>query len=132
MSGHKWNAETASKAGKKSKRKPNLPELSDVRELTARDIKRLVSQYMEKSLGELEELVKDKSLSGLQGVIIRQILVAFQKGDFSGVETMLCRVLGKVPNINHNENRNIEETDRALDKVPREKIVELVKAADDV
>lgn len=127
MPRHKFTSEKARAAGRKSRKNPSIESLKQVEDIRAADLRKMISMCMQKSTAELEELAQDKSLPGIQAVIVRTILVAFQKGDFSSVENMLQRVLGKVPNQNINENIDKTERDDLLDQVDRDKIVEIVR-----
>lgn len=128
MPRNKFTSEQARAAGRKSRKNPSLDSLKDVQDIRSADVRKMISMYMGKSVSELKLLAQDESISGIQAVIIRQVLVAIEKGDFGGLDQMLARVLGKVPNQNINENIDKTARDEALDKVPREKIIELVKA----
>lgn len=129
--GKPFTSETARKAGQKSRRAPSIPDLAKVQDLRAADLRKLITIYMNKSKDELQELMKDGSLPGLQLVIIRQVLQAIQKGDFGGIDLMLQRVLGKVPNQNINENHDMSEKEKALDEIPAERLISLVRAGGD-
>ena len=126
MARNKFTSEQARAAGRKSKKSPSLDRLKDVVDLKGADLRKMISLHMKKSTKELEELALDKSLPAIESVIIKTVLQAFEKGDFSKLEDMLARSMGKVPNQNINENIDKTERNKALDEIPKADLIAIM------
>jgi hypothetical protein len=82
-------------AGRKSSRA--LPvDLKDARALNATLFENTIYKYMGMPVAELEVLLKDKSITARDMVVIRILALALQNGDTARLEFLLQRTIGKV------------------------------------
>jgi hypothetical protein len=85
----------ASAAGKKSSR-ALPPELKQLREEKATQVELTIYHYIDKPIQELELLAQDVTLPGIDLLVIKCLIRAISSGDFSHIEPMLVRSVGKV------------------------------------
>jgi hypothetical protein len=71
---------------------------------------------------QLEALLKHPKTSALQVAIIRCFIKAANSGDYSVVERICERVVGKIPEVIHvrSENKNVNATVAAVAELPAE------------
>ena len=91
--------------------------------LTQNEISALIGRFWRLSSDQLELVLKDPKTTMGEAMIASVMLRAFKDGDFSRVEGLLTRGVGKVKDVSEVTHNYDEE----LKKVDREKIVELLK-----
>lgn len=80
--------------------KPPLPErLREVPEFTVEEVKRIFAIYSRMSVEELEEVVKDKTIPMFDLNVARGLLVGATSGDYSKINFLLDRMIGKVKEV---------------------------------
>lgn len=82
-------------AGQKSSR-ALPPDLKDARQMNANLFEDTVYKHMDKSVEEIEVLLKDKTISARDMVVIRILALAIQHGDTARLNFLLERTIGKV------------------------------------
>lgn len=94
----------------------------ELKELTIASYREVISKCLEADIPELEALLKTPKTSALQVAIIRCFLKAAQTGDYSVVERICERVVGKIPEVIHvrSESKNINATIAAVADMPAE------------
>jgi hypothetical protein len=105
------------------------PKLSDYkRNLTKAAVMSSLSEMLDCSEEDLDKILADKKVSALKKAMASVISACIKGGDYQRLEMLLNRTIGKV------KDEAIIETkthDEVLEKVPRDKIVELLRAANE-
>ena len=79
------------------KGKPRIPdEIKAIRQMSKYILDAKIDEYLDKSIEELEKILKDKSLKTLDHFIGQIVLAGITKGDPVRFDTLLNRRLGKV------------------------------------
>lgn len=105
------------------------PGVSDYsRNLTKTAVIGALSTMLEASQEDLESVMNDRSVSAIKKAMASVIMACIKQGDYQRLEMLLNRTIGKVRDESLVETKNHDE---ALEKVPREKIVELLRAVND-
>jgi hypothetical protein len=103
------------------------PHLSDFsKNLTKTAVMASLSQMLDASEEDIDAILKDRTKPALQKAVASVIKACIVNGDYLRLEMLLNRTIGKVKDESIIETKNHDE---ALDKVPREKIVALLRAA---
>ena len=103
------------------------PKVSDYkRNLTKAAVVSALSDMLECSEEELDAILADKKVPALKKAMASVISVCIKSGDYQRLEMLLNRTIGKVKDEAFIETKNHDD---ALESVPREKIVELLRAA---
>lgn len=96
------------KGDKRCNRKgaPKLPpDIKEVKKLTTESYIELISYYINKPVYRLDSIYRDKETPILDKIIIRILIEAVKKGDISRLESMISRLIGKVPDkLDHTTN----------------------------
>ena len=87
--------ERARLAGRKSSNKLSA-EVKFMRAQTTNDIETCVYKHLYKSLAELKSIYTNPSLPYLELIIIRTLIKGLEMGDFSHIESVLARSIGKI------------------------------------
>lgn len=92
----------------------------ELKELTVASFREVISKCVEADIPQLEALLKHPKTSALQVAIIRCFIKAANTGDYSVVERICERVVGKIPEIIHvkSENKNVNATLAAVAELP--------------
>lgn len=105
------------------------PKLSDFkRNLTKTAIIAMLSEMLDASEDQLDAILKDRSVPAIKKAIASVISACIKAGDYQRLEMLLNRTIGKVKDESIIETKNHDAT---LESVPREKIVELLRAANE-
>lgn len=104
--------------------RPLLPEFRGIYKLQPDEVKRLISIYFRMTPAEILAQMNMPDSCSLQCLIGSTILQAIEKGDFSKVQPMLERVIGKV----REEPIQVINYDSELEKVPPEDIISYLRA----
>lgn len=83
-------------SGNPSGRPPLPPELRAFKELTNQEVKRYFAKYSRMSVEEVKEAAADQSLPMIEAVIASGYKEALFEGDFSRLNFVLNRTIGKV------------------------------------
>jgi hypothetical protein len=75
---------------------PIPPELKAVQNLTRKELVDTANILIKSSVQDLERLSKDRTLSGLQSIIVSIALRVKRDGDMVAFDRMLDRLIGKV------------------------------------
>lgn len=105
------------------KGRPKLPEdLVAVKRLASAEVQTMIAKFSRMNVGQLKELVKDDSISGLERAIIMNIM------DPLRMDYILSRCIGKVPDIveSTNTNINMDYDPEEYAEVPKEALIKLV------
>lgn len=86
----------------------------------------MLSEMLDASEEQLEEVLKDRKVPAIKKAIASVIAACIKGGDYQRLEMLLNRTIGKVKDEALIETKNHDD---ALESVPREKIVELLRAA---
>lgn len=103
-----------------SKGRPLNPIKNALRKLTVQQYRRIIKSCVKGNLDELKRVIKNPLSSALEVGIAACYVKAVETGDYSTIEKMLERVVGKVPeeinvnsknqNLNLNVNKKIDST----------------------
>lgn len=94
--------------------RPKLPEdLKKARRLNQIAVGRIINEYMNLSITELKFELEDESTSALEAMIGKIIVEAHKFGDYSRVNFLFDRMIGKV-------------TDKVEHKLPKPTVVKLL------
>lgn len=105
------------------------PKVSDYsKNLTKTAVISALSTMLECSEDELDAILKDRTVPALRKAIASVISRCIKDGDYTRLEFLFNRTIGKVKDEALIETKNHDEK---LDKVPRDKIVELLRAANE-
>lgn len=85
----------ASEAGKKSSRAIS-PELKELREQNKNELEMIIYKFKNMGLAGLKEEFAKSERTAIELLVIKCFIKAIEKGDFSYVEPMLARSIGKV------------------------------------
>lgn len=85
----------ASLAGKKSSRALS-PELKELRAQNQKDLEMIIYKYKNMGLAGLKEEFAKSERTAIELLVIKCFIKAIEKGDFSWIEPMLSRSIGKV------------------------------------
>lgn len=124
--GHRFQAGNPGGPGRPKLSDPKLADFS--RNLTKTAIIAMLSQMLDAGEDELELVLKDRSVPAIKKAIAAVIMQCIKNGDYMRLEMLLNRTIGKVKDEALIETKN---HDAALESVPREKIVELLRAANE-
>ena len=103
------------------------PKLSDYnKNLTKVRVIAMLSDMLDCDQDQLDAVLADRKTPALKAAIASVISACIKQGDYSRLEMLLNRTIGKVKDESVIETKNHDET---LSKVPREKIVELLRSA---
>lgn len=114
--------------------KPGLPKaLKNVKEFTADEIKRIIAKYMRMAKGDLEATLKDSAkLPMLEAMIASIIANAYKSGDFSKLDFLLNRSIGKVKDVSEVHTHAVDpEKEKLIDKMNKEKVFELLRSSNE-
>lgn len=89
------NDNRASLAGKKSSR-ALPPELKELRTQKAKELELTIHKYSSMSLHELKAEYGNPEKPAIDLLVIKCLTKAIERGDFSWIEPMLARSIGKV------------------------------------
>lgn len=105
------------------------PRVSDYsRNLTKAAVISALSEMLDCGEEDLDKILADKKVPALKKAMASVISACIKGGDYQRLEMLLNRTIGKVKDEAIIETKNHDET---LEKVPRDKIVELLRAAND-
>ena len=105
------------------------PKLSDYkRNLTKAAVMSSLSEMLDCSEEDLDKILADKKVSALKKAMASVISACIKGGDYQRLEMLLNRTIGKVKDEAIIETKSHDEV---LEKVPRDKIVELLRAANE-
>lgn len=79
--------------------RPKLsPELKAIKVFTPEEVERIIAKYMRLSKGKLQRLLKEDSddLPMFEALVCSILAKAYKTGDYSKVEFLLLRTVGKV------------------------------------
>ena len=124
--GHRFQAGNPGGPGRPKLADPQLSDFS--RNLTKTTIIAMLSQMLDASEDELELVLKDRKVPAIKKAIASVIAACIKGGDYQRLEMLLNRTIGKVKDEAIIETKNHDEQ---LEKVPRDKIVELLRAANE-
>ena len=111
--------EKGNQAAKGHGRPPAPPDLTGVTYLTQDHVKRQVSVFLEKPLGELMKIAADPKSPSLQALVAQIIINAHEEGDQARLNFLLDRCVGKVKeerdvNVRVSQLPTVEEARRIL------------------
>lgn len=105
------------------------PKVSDYsKNLTKTAVTFALSKMLDASEDDIDAILKDRTTPALQKAVASVIKACIANGDYTRLEFLLNRTIGKVRDESLVETKNHDET---LEKVPREKIVALLRAANE-
>ena len=105
--------------------RPKLPEeLKKFGGVTAERTRRLFDKYASMSVGELKDLAKDETLSGLEYNIVLALL------DPNKFPFFLDRAVGKVKDVVEQTNINMDYEPSDYEEIPKEALIKLVSGGD--
>lgn len=94
--------------------RPKLPEdLKKARRLNQIAVGRIINEYMNLSITELKFELEDESTSALEAMIGKIIIEAHKVGDYSRVNFLFDRMIGKV-------------TEKVEHKMPKPTVIKLI------
>lgn len=106
-----------------------LPEdLQKVKMLTKEHISKLINKYGSLTLAKLEEVMKAEESASFDVMICSAIRRAIVDGDVSRMDFLLNRTVGKVTDVAEVHQHNY---DPALDELPKENIIQMLKAVNE-
>ena len=103
-------------------RPPDPPELKELRKLTRASFQLYLNKYIHMTESSLDRLKDDKSLSGIEKMVVSIVLRAIKDADTTRLNFLAENLLGKLkePDQNHNFNFHM---------MPRQKVIEMGKEA---
>lgn len=90
-------------------------------------IKARITNWMAEPVAVLEDRLKEGKLSGLDAMICAVIITAVKSGDFTRLNGLLDRTLGKVKDEIEQTIRNV--TDEDLESIPQDALLKLISNA---
>jgi hypothetical protein len=102
------------------------PEMRKIKNLTQEELIEVGNMVIKGSTEEMRALVINPESNVLQAMVARVALRTISKGDPKALETLLCRLIGKVPDIvqlnsnNTNANVNVSVSKEDLRAVVKE------------
>lgn len=109
---------------------PLPPDLHGVKKLFNQElVEKTFIKYMTMTIEEFEKIGQDKSLPALDHVIMMIIRKAGLDGDQQRLDFLLNRTIGKVADKTVNTNYDVN-INAQLDMVPKDKLINLLKDAD--
>lgn len=99
-------------SGNPAGKPPLPPEVKALKKLTQADFETYAVTYLRMSISELERLENTKTLTTLEGIIIKNLIKAVKEGSTSDLNFYLERMFGKVAqnlNVSTNLNQSITE-----------------------
>lgn len=124
--GHRFQPGNPGGPGRPKGKDPHLSDFS--RNLTKSTIIAMLSEMLDASEVELEIVLEDKRVPAIKKAIASVIAHCIKNGDYMRLEMLLNRTIGKVKDESIIETKNY---DPELERVPREKIVELLRCANE-
>lgn len=112
--------------GRPKGKDPHLSEFS--KNLTKTAIIAMLSEMLDASEEQLDTVLKDRTVPAIKKAIAAVISQCIKNGDYMRLEMLLNRTIGKVKDEALIETKNHDST---LESVPREKIVELLRCANE-
>jgi len=105
------------------------PKLSDFnKNLTKTAVTKMLSDMLDATQADLDLVLADRTEPALKVAIASVIHQCIKQGDYARLESLLNRTIGKVRDESLVETKSHDEK---LEKVPREKIVALLRAANE-
>lgn len=101
-------------SGNPKGRPPLNPIQRALKELTVESYRKVIETVCTGNLDNLKAMVEDPSVSALQVGVARAFLKAMQAGDYSVIERIAERIVGKIPDeltvTSTNRNANLNAT----------------------
>jgi hypothetical protein len=108
-------------------RTPLPQEIKAVQALSLDEARRRISEVIKLPTSTLQRMAEDSEIPVLEMYLARCALLGMKRGDMTALNCILDRLLGKPKETVETHNININAD---LDKIPREKIIELLRNAD--
>jgi transcription elongation factor GreA-like protein len=112
--------------GRPKGRDPRLTDFS--KNLTKTLVTKTLSEMLDSTEDEIQEILDSKQEPAIKKAVASVIKCCIENGDYMRLEMLLNRVIGKVRDESFVETKNHDDT---LEKVPREKIVQLLRSANE-
>ena len=105
------------------------PAIRALKKLTIESYREIIELVLQENIEGLQEMIKHPATSALQVGIATCFLKALKNGDYSVVERIAERIIGKIPEelkvTSHNMNLNLNA------KAPKEIVAALMKDVED-
>lgn len=91
-----------------------------LKKLTGQSLRKIIKAVVKGNVDEIKRIAKDPKSSGLEVAIAACFVKAIDRGDYTTVEHMLQRIVGKIPDRlevtskNVNANLNVEVVDEKV------------------
>jgi len=116
-------------SGNPGGRKPLPPELKAVREITAHELKRIISKFSQMTKAEVEATLKDDNSPILHQAIAAIFVHSVRHGDYSRLSFLMDRVAGKPVSELEAESGVVDGANEI--SITPQNIAEICKAARD-
>lgn len=116
--------------GNPSGRPPN-PIKNALKKLTGQSLQRIIKAVVKGNIDEVQRIAQDPNSSGIEVAVAACFIKAVKQGDWSTVERMIERIVGKIPDKLLVESTSTTTIDATIKVVPREIAIQAFREIED-